>query len=80
MGANGIPLMSFLKLRDDSIVKGMACPMKPAKAGQLEIDILKPSLYPCQMLDTLFLAFTPWALLEGFSYLPFPDLLCIILW
>jgi hypothetical protein len=72
--------MSFLKLRDDSIAKGMACLIEQVKAGQLEIDVLMLPFYPYQMLGILFLAFTQRALLEVLSDLPFPDLLCIILW
>ena len=57
IGADGIPFMSFLKLRHDFIGKGMARLMQ-VKAGQLEIDVLKLPLYPHQILGTLFLAFT----------------------
>jgi hypothetical protein len=75
MGANGIPLMGFPKLRDDFIVKDMACLMEQVKAGQLEIDVLKLPLYSNQMLHTLLLTFTQRALLEVFSDLPFLDFL-----
>ena len=54
IGANGIPLMGFPKLGDDSIIKGMARLMEQVKAGQLEINALKLSFYPYQMLGILF--------------------------
>ena len=71
VGANGIPLIGFLKLGDDFIVKGMACLMEQVKAGQLEIDVMKLPLYPHQTLSTLFLAFTQRLCWRCFLICPF---------